>query len=96
MPICPGVLVGQDTDNDDSHDNESNRSIKQRIIKLLNTGFHGKSNEHEARNAMKLARRLMERYNSDQAVLLQERGDGSLNDFSPTKMTMDLHCRGEW
>ena len=33
---------------------------------------------------MKLARRLMERYNLDQALLLQERGDGSLNDFSTT------------
>jgi hypothetical protein len=84
MPIFPGARVGKDTDNDDSHDNENNRSIKQRIIKLLNTGFHGESNEHEARNAMKLARRLMERYNLDQAVLLQERGDGSLNDFSTT------------
>ena len=31
---------------------------------------------------MNLARRLMERHNLDQAVLMQERGDGSLNNFS--------------
>ena len=31
---------------------------------------------------MKLARRLMERHNLDQALLMQERGDGSLNEFS--------------
>ena len=85
IPICPGAKVTQDEDGDGkkkSDENEVDHSIKQRIVKLLNTGFHGESNEHEARNAMKLARRLMERYNLDQAVLLQERGDGSLNDFS--------------
>ena len=38
-----------------------------RIVKLLNTGFHGTSNEHEARNAMRHARRLMERHNLDLA-----------------------------
>lgn len=84
MPVCPGARGTQVTENDVSNDNDSNRSIKQRIVKLLNTGFHGESNEHEARNAMKLARRLMERYNLDQAALLQERGDGSLNSFSTT------------
>ena len=82
MPLCPGVRLDTDADNEASHDIGNNRSIKQRIVKLLNTGFHGESNEHEARNAMKLARKLMDRYNLDQAVLLQERGDGSLNDFS--------------
>ena len=33
---------------------------------------------------MKLARRLLDRYNLDQAILLKERGDGSLNDFCTT------------
>ena len=87
LPLCPGAKVSQDDENgsscgDVSTDKRVDHSIKQRIVKLLNTGFHGESNEHEARNAMKLARRLMERYNLDQAMLLQERGDGSLNDFS--------------
>mmetsp|Transcript_17171 Transcript_17171/g.37061 ORF Transcript_17171/g.37061 Transcript_17171/m.37061 type:complete len:754 (-) Transcript_17171:209-2470(-) len=88
IPHFPGAKRSQDDDACDSsggntaRDNKVDYSIKQRIVKLLNTGFHCESNEHEARNAMKLARRLMERYNLDQAVLLQERGDGSLNDFS--------------
>jgi hypothetical protein len=83
MPLCPGARLDKDAGtNAASDDIDNNRSIKQRIVKLLNTGFHGESNEHEARNAMKLARKLMDRYNLDQAVLLQERGDGSLNDFS--------------
>jgi hypothetical protein len=87
IPSCPGAKVSQDNDSASSPgrpstDKGAEHSIKQRIVKLLNTGFHGESNEHEARNAMKLARRLMERYNLDQALLMQERGDGSLNDFS--------------
>mmetsp|Transcript_22563 Transcript_22563/g.47304 ORF Transcript_22563/g.47304 Transcript_22563/m.47304 type:complete len:580 (+) Transcript_22563:61-1800(+) len=94
VPITPGSSVP--TDNNEPHksnqrldnakseadDGNTTRAVKERIIKLLNTGFHGDSNENEARNAMKLARKLMERYNLDQAMLLQERGDGSLNDFS--------------
>ena len=88
IPICPGTKVTQDdNEGEDSSTNAKDKeqvdqSIKQRIIKLLNTGFHNNSNENEAKNAMKLARRLMERYNLDQAVLLLERGDGSLNDCS--------------
>lgn len=87
LPSCPGAKVSQDDENGSSCGGLStnkrvDHSIKQRIVKLLNTGFHGESNEHESRNAMKLARRLMERYNLDKAMLLQERGDGSLNDFS--------------
>lgn len=96
VPSCPGQKCSindddQDTtksnkENDESQPSENNvdHTIKQRIIKLLNTGFHSESNENEAKNAMKLARRLMERYNLDQSVLLRERGDGSLNDFSTT------------
>jgi hypothetical protein len=38
---------------------------------------------------MKLARRLLDRYNLDQAILLKERGDGSLNDFSTTNNDKD-------
>lgn len=87
IPQCPGQKC---TDTELENDNTStgpsqddvDHTIKQRIVKLLNTGFHSESNENEAKNAMKLARRLMERYNLDQSVLLRERGDGSLNDFS--------------
>jgi len=89
IPICPGAKVTQDDNKGDSSTNvkdkeQVDRSIKKRIIKLLNTGFHNNSNENEAKNAMKLARRLMERHNLDQALLLNERGDGSLNDCSTT------------
>ena len=117
VPLCPGQKSTaedeEETDTDPGNDapaqaNDVDHSIKQRIVKLLNTGFHAESNENEAKNAMKLARRyapfkasklvafsihlthriafrrLMERYNLDQSVLLRERGDGSLNDFSTT------------
>ncbi|KAK1740166.1 hypothetical protein QTG54_009116 [Skeletonema marinoi] len=91
LPACPGAAF-EEEDEGDNQEKEGNTdvtndvdlSIKQRIIKLLNTGLHNESNEHEARNAMKLARRLLDRYNLDQAVLLKERGNGSLNDFSTT------------
>mmetsp|Transcript_6156 Transcript_6156/g.17532 ORF Transcript_6156/g.17532 Transcript_6156/m.17532 type:complete len:606 (+) Transcript_6156:1588-3405(+) len=52
---------------------KSEQEVKNRIIKLLNTGFHEKSNEHEAKNAMKLAQRLMRKHNLSQALLLRER-----------------------
>ena len=50
-------------------------AVKDRIIKLLNTGFHDQSNENEAKNAMKLAQRLMKKHNLSQAILLKERQD---------------------
>ena len=78
----------------DDNNNEVDLSIKQRIVKLLNTGLHCESNEHEAKNAMKLARRLLDRYNLDQAILLKERGDGSLNDFCTTNDKDDLGIKG--
>jgi hypothetical protein len=53
--------------------NEADTAVRERIIKLLNTGFHDKSNEHEAKNAMRLAQRLMRKHNLSQALLLQER-----------------------
>lgn len=85
IPSCPGQKYTEDaTSFNDEHSQDEgdvDHTIKQRIVKLLNTGFHTESNENEAKNAMKLARRLMERYNLDQSVLLRERGDGSLNDF---------------
>jgi hypothetical protein len=52
---------------------KADRVVKDRIIKLLNTGFHDQSNEHEAKNAMKLAQRLMRKHNLSQALLLKER-----------------------
>jgi hypothetical protein len=98
IPVCPGQKCTSAEDeehtsssNEDAmqDNNDVDHSIKQRIVKLLNTGFHSESNENEAKNAMKLARRLMERYNLDQSVLLRERGDGSLNDFSTTNDDKD-------
>lgn len=58
----------------------ADRVTKDRIIKLLNTGFHATSNEHEAKNAMKLAQRLMRKHNLSQAILLQERDDAAKNE----------------
>jgi len=52
---------------------KAEEEVKHRIIKLLNTGFHDQSNEHEAKNAMKLAQRLMRKHNLSQALLLKER-----------------------
>ena len=54
---------------------KTDRVVKDRIIKLLNTGFHDQSNEHEAKTAMKLAQRLMRKYNLSQALLLKERDE---------------------
>ncbi len=51
----------------------ADQAVKDRIIKLLNTGFHANSNENEAKNAMKLAQRLMRKHNLSQAMLLKER-----------------------
>ena len=64
----------------DKHPN-TDQTVKNRIIKLLNTGFHEKSNENEAKNAMKLAQRLMTKHNLSQALLLQEH-DAAGNDGS--------------
>jgi len=52
---------------------KAEQEVKNRIIKLLNTGFHDQSNEQEAKNAMKLAQRLMRKHNLSQAMLLKER-----------------------
>ena len=56
-----------------SNGGNTNQDVKNRIIKLLNTGFHDESNEQEAKNAMKLAQRLMKKHNLSQALLLKER-----------------------
>jgi Protein of unknown function (DUF2786) len=56
---------------------KADRAVKDRIIKLLNTGFHDQSNENEAKNAMKLAQRLMHKHNLSQALLLKERQESS-------------------
>jgi hypothetical protein len=58
---------------DASNAKDADQVVKDRIVKLLNTGFHESSNEHEAKNAMKLAQKLMKRHNLSQALLLQER-----------------------
>jgi len=88
IPAAPGKRDDGGCDENDGDDgmeeistlasssgvnNKVDQAAKDRIIKLLNTGFHNNSNEHEARNAMKLAQRLMRRHNLSQAALLQER-----------------------
>jgi hypothetical protein len=87
VPAAPGKRVG-DQDGTRPEPDEQDRlqesstlfgspgadqAVKDRIIKLLNTGFHASSNENEAKNAMKLAQRLMRKHNLSQAMLLKER-----------------------
>ncbi len=86
IPSAPG-MSDRDCENRNSDDEMEEKSmlvnragkkkadeeVKLRIIKLLNTGFHDQSNEHEAKNAMKLAQRLMRKHNLSQALLLKER-----------------------
>ena len=60
------------------------RCISGQII-LLNTGFHDKSNEHEAKNAIKLAQRLMSKHNLFQIILLQERDNKNKNNTMDDK-----------
>jgi hypothetical protein len=52
---------------------KADQEVKERVLKLLNTGFHDQSNENEAKNAMKLAQKLMRKHNLSQALLLKER-----------------------
>jgi hypothetical protein len=92
VPAAPGKP--HETDQDETMDQFStlaarggdstatpaDQVVKDRIIKLLNTGFHETSNEHEAKNAMKLAQRLMRKHNLSQALLLQERDAKSNKD----------------
>ncbi|KAL7546362.1 hypothetical protein ACHAWF_014251, partial [Thalassiosira exigua] len=85
LPNSPGAEAVTETVSGSPGDSGVDDSIKQRIIKLLNMGFHEESNEQEAKNALKLAHRLIERHNLDQALIMQQRGDGSLNDFSTCK-----------
>jgi hypothetical protein len=61
---------------------KADRAVKDRIIKLLNTGFHDQSNENEAKNAMKLAQRLMHKHNLSQALLLKERQETNTKEQS--------------
>jgi Protein of unknown function (DUF2786) len=84
VPSAPGKPAEIDEDDRDALEevsmlvdgagrNKADQAVKDRIIKLLNTGFHDQSNEHEAKNAMKLAQRLMRKHNLSQALLLKER-----------------------
>jgi len=88
VPSAPGKQYEQVGENEASNDDligasllvnkagkKADQVVKDRIIKLLNTGFHDQSNEHEAKNAMKLAQRLMRKHNLSQALLLKERED---------------------
>jgi len=59
---------------------KADQKVKDRIIKLLNTGFHDRSNENEAKVAMKLASRLMQKHNLNQALLLKEREEKNKKD----------------
>jgi len=83
IPSAPGKPDHQSEANGEMEENsllvdgagkkKAEDDVKHRIIKLLNTGFHDQSNEQEAKNAMKLAQRLMRKHNLSQALLLKER-----------------------
>ena len=53
-------------------------------VQSIKTWFHGVSSEQEAKNSIKLARRLMDCHSLDRAVLLMNGGggNGSLNAFT--------------
>jgi hypothetical protein len=70
---CDGEMEEKSLLVDGAGKKKAEQEVKNRIIKLLNTGFHDQSNEHEAKNAMKLAQRLMRKHNLSQAMLLKER-----------------------
>ena len=83
IPSAPGKSDHRSEDNDEMEEKsllvdragkkKAEQEVKHRIIKLLNTGFHNQSNENEAKNAMKLAQKLMRKHNLSQALLLKER-----------------------
>lgn len=80
IPAAPGCDEARIRDESESSMNAESSfignkdgAIKARILKLLNTGFHEASNEHEAKNAMKLAQRLMQKHNLSQVILMKER-----------------------
>ena len=79
VPAAPGkrealdAMETQDVNECSTLAGPAEQKVKDRIIKLLNTGFHEQSNENEAQNAMKLAQRLMRKHNLSHALLLQER-----------------------
>jgi hypothetical protein len=83
IPSAPGKSDHRSEDNDEMEEKsllvdragkkKTEQEVKHRIIKLLNTGFHDQSNENEAKNAMKLAQKLMRKHNLSQALLLKER-----------------------
>jgi hypothetical protein len=82
VPAAPGTKPPEQEDGDGfapqgssftDDDGGTDQAVKNRIMKLLNTGFHQKSNENEAKNAIKIAQRLMTKHNLSQAKLLEER-----------------------
>ena len=88
LPSAPGMTI-----DDPEYEYEAevhgacktDSAVKNRIVKLLNTGFHENSNENEAKNAMKLAQKLMKRHNLSQALLLKERDQKTENDSGRLK-----------
>jgi Protein of unknown function (DUF2786) len=78
MPSAPATL--EDEMPDDFFEREpglkgaskADAAVRARIMKLLNVGFHEKSNEQEAKNSMKLAQKLMRRHNLSQALMIKE------------------------
>ena len=81
IPAAPGKqnkseekaeLEEESTLVDGAGRSKADQAVKDRVIKLLNTGFHKGSNENEAKNAMKIAQRLMRKHNLSQALLLKE------------------------
>lgn len=79
VPIAPATRTSEMPDEDYEYQphlagaSKADEKIRQRIIKLLNMGFHEGSNENEAKKAMKLAQKLMRKHNLSQALLLQDR-----------------------
>jgi arsenate reductase-like glutaredoxin family protein len=79
LPDAPGTHVDDMPDKDYEFQptltgaSKADDEVKERIMKMLNMGFHEGSNENEAKRAMKMAQKLMKRHNLSQALLLKER-----------------------
>jgi hypothetical protein len=91
LPMAPGTL-DQDNDVPTSHSVSSSApnppvdpaitKVKARIAKMLQLGLHHSTSEAESQHAMKVAQKLLQKFNLTQAAVMlsQETGGSDLND----------------
>jgi hypothetical protein len=91
LPMAPGTL-DQNNDVPTSHSESSSApnppvdpaitKVKARIAKMLQLGLHHSTSEAESQHAMKVAQKLLQKFNLTQAAVMlsQETGGSDLND----------------